>query len=226
MSNRWTTGEQQVGNGWETSGEQEGNTWYTYLQTGDGEVGYETNNFRVVFYFDQLPQLVVTLQSGQQTTELVVVVWIRQTLKHKHDSSLNGRPTTQETLQETWVCGSGVWPTCGLASILFTPSTKCERNFARSALLKRDRLTEAIWTRHDNTCTHKHNVRPQTGEAAPVVLDGPSWCHLPTGKGTEGWNDINWKRAAGWRNQETLQDRNKTGRQSSTRSSLYFSDHV
>lgn len=29
-------------------------------------------------------------------------------------------------------------------------------------------------------------------------------------KGTEGWNDINWKRAAEWRNQEMLQDRNKT----------------
>lgn len=47
--------------------------------------------------------------------------------------------------------------TCGLANILFTPSTKCERNFARSALLKRDLRTEAIWTRHDNTCTHQHN---------------------------------------------------------------------
>lgn len=47
--------------------------------------------------------------------------------------------------------------TWGFASILFTPSTKCERNFARSALLKRDLLTEAIWTRHDNTCTQQHN---------------------------------------------------------------------
>lgn len=55
----------------------------THLQTGDSEVGYESNNFRVVFYFDQLPQLVVTLQSREQTTELVVVIRIRQTLKHK-----------------------------------------------------------------------------------------------------------------------------------------------
>ena len=83
VNNRWTTGEKQVRNRWTTGEEQVSNTWYTHLQTGDGEVGYETNNFRVVFYFDQLPQLVVTLQSGQQTTELVVVVWIRQTLKHK-----------------------------------------------------------------------------------------------------------------------------------------------
>lgn len=93
-------GEQQVSNRWGTGEEQVGNTWYTYLQTGDGEVGYETNNFRVVFYFNQLPQLVVTLQSGQQTTELVVVVWIRQTLKHKHDSSSHDRLTTQETQRE------------------------------------------------------------------------------------------------------------------------------
>lgn len=57
----------------------------THLQTGDGEVGYEANNFGVVFYFDQLPQLVVTLQPRQQTTELVVVIRIRQTLK---DTSL------------------------------------------------------------------------------------------------------------------------------------------
>lgn len=46
--------------------------------------------------------------------------------------------------------------TCGFASILFTPSTRCDRNFARSALLKRDLRTEAIWTRHDNTCTQTH----------------------------------------------------------------------
>lgn len=55
----------------------------THLQTGDGEVGYESNNFRVVFYFDQLPQLIVTLQPREQTTELMVVIRIRQTLQHK-----------------------------------------------------------------------------------------------------------------------------------------------
>lgn len=55
----------------------------THLQTGDGEVGYESNNFRVVFYFDQLPQLIVTLQPREQTTELMVVIRIRQTLRHK-----------------------------------------------------------------------------------------------------------------------------------------------
>lgn len=54
---------------------------------------------------------------------------------------------------------AGVLQTWGFASILLTPSTKCERNFARSALLKRDLLTEAIWTRHDNTCTQTpHSV--------------------------------------------------------------------
>lgn len=59
----------------------------THLQTGDGEVGYESDDFRVVFYFDQLPQLIVTLQPRQQTTELVVVIRIRQTLKQKVQSS-------------------------------------------------------------------------------------------------------------------------------------------
>lgn len=57
----------------------------THLQTGDGEVGYEANNFRVVFYFDQLPQLVITLKPRQQTAELMVVVRVRQTLKWKHN---------------------------------------------------------------------------------------------------------------------------------------------
>lgn len=55
----------------------------THLQTGDGEVGYEPNDFWVVFYFDQLPQLVVALQPRQQAAELVVVVGIRQTLEWK-----------------------------------------------------------------------------------------------------------------------------------------------
>lgn len=61
----------------------------THLQTGDSEVCYETNNFRVVFYFDQLPQLVVTLQPRQQTTELMVVIRIWQTLKYKQVASKN-----------------------------------------------------------------------------------------------------------------------------------------
>lgn len=55
----------------------------THLQTGDGEVGYEPNDFWVVFHFDQLPQLVVALQPRQQAAELVVVVGIRQTLEWK-----------------------------------------------------------------------------------------------------------------------------------------------
>lgn len=60
----------------------------THLQTGDSEVSYETNNLRVVFYFDQLPQLVVTLEPRQQATELMVIIGIGQTLKCKHITSL------------------------------------------------------------------------------------------------------------------------------------------
>lgn len=41
--------------------------------------------------------------------------------------------------------------TCGFSSIRLTPSTRWERNLARSALLNRDLLTEAICTKQDNT---------------------------------------------------------------------------
>lgn len=54
-----------------------------HLKTGDGEVGYEPDDLWVVFYFDQLPQLVVALQPRQQAAELVIVVGIRQTLQGK-----------------------------------------------------------------------------------------------------------------------------------------------
>lgn len=111
----------------------------THLQTGDSEVGYESNNFRVVFYFDQLPQLIVALQPREQTTELMVVIRIRQTLEKKRRHQTSGCETTEQDPRE-----AAVSPTCGFANILFTPSTKCERNLARSALLKRDLLTDAI----------------------------------------------------------------------------------
>lgn len=62
----------------------DGKSKKTHLQTGDGEVGDEADDLWVVFHFDQLTQLVVTLQPRQQAAELVVVVWIGQTLKHKH----------------------------------------------------------------------------------------------------------------------------------------------
>lgn len=143
----------------------------------------------------------------------MVVIRIWQTLQCKRVTSSNNLLVTKNRAVIKTVYKVGVLQTCGFASILLTPSTKCERNFARSALLKRDLLTEAIWTRHDNTCTHKHNIQPQTRGFIHYF-----WCvtviwitpHLPMGKGTEGWNDINWKRAAEWRNQEMLQDRNKT----------------
>lgn len=55
----------------------------THLQTGDREIGYEPNDLWIVFYFDQLSQLVVALQPCQQAAELMVVVGIWQTLKWK-----------------------------------------------------------------------------------------------------------------------------------------------
>lgn len=79
------------------------------LQTGDGEVGDEADDLGVVFHFDQLPQLVVTLQPRQQAAELVVVVWIGQTLKHKH-TLLNTHEATevcvcfQTGVCYLWVC--------------------------------------------------------------------------------------------------------------------------
>lgn len=53
------------------------------------------------------------------------------------------RDTTPLTASETL--------TWGFSSIRLTPSTRWDRNFALSALLKRDLRTEAICTKHDKT---------------------------------------------------------------------------
>ena len=57
----------------------------SHLQTGDGEVSDEADHLRVVFHFDQFPQLIVALQPRQQPAELVVVIGVWQTLERKHE---------------------------------------------------------------------------------------------------------------------------------------------
>ncbi len=49
---------------------------YVYLQTGDSEFGDEFYDPRVVVHFDELPQLVIGLESGQQPAEFVVIVCV------------------------------------------------------------------------------------------------------------------------------------------------------
>ena len=45
--------------------------------------------------------------------------------------------------------------TCGFSKMLRTPVTSSLRNLARSVLLNRDRLTEAIWTRQERAYKEK-----------------------------------------------------------------------
>lgn len=51
-----------------------------------------------------------------------------------------------QSMQTLWIL------TWGFSKILFTPSTRWERNLALSALLNKERRTEAICTRHERTC--------------------------------------------------------------------------
>ena len=53
----------------------------TNLETGDRELGDRFDHLQVVLHFDELAQLVVGLEAREQTTKLVVVARVRQTLK-------------------------------------------------------------------------------------------------------------------------------------------------
>lgn len=48
----------------------------SYLQAGHGEVSNESDDLGIVLHLHQLSQLVIAFQSGQQSAELVVVVWV------------------------------------------------------------------------------------------------------------------------------------------------------
>lgn len=52
-----------------------------YLEAFDGEFGNQLNGFRIIVDGDELSQLIIRLESGQQTTELVVITRITEALR-------------------------------------------------------------------------------------------------------------------------------------------------
>ena len=61
----------------------------TDLKTGNGELGDELDDDRVVVDLDELTELVVALESRQQSAELVVVTRIHQALRTTEDQLIS-----------------------------------------------------------------------------------------------------------------------------------------